>query len=190
MLPALLVLFTLVNVADLGTAENEKMERGFAQLASIPAAIKKRHHQFPECLRLDSPAMAGFSRALYARLDDDNELYAIMCEPSAYNFPYAVYIVNNGHMDEAERILFAEYDPAGGWRGSHVIHNPSFDGATRRLSGFSKSRGPGDCGSKVNLAWDGEQFNMIEYRYKDECDGNFSAPFPLIYKSKKARRRR
>jgi len=150
--------------------------------AKLPAALIKRHQSFPGCVRLNGPVMPKNGSHIHARLDEDTELFAIMCEPSAYNFPYAVYIVRDGSYDDAERVYFADYALETGWYGAPVLYNPDFDQKTGLLSSFSKSRGPGDCGSRGVYKWDGNQLVLQEFRYKDECDGDISTPFPLLYK--------
>ena len=183
MTPLFVVLAALINIADLPGESPEMAAASPAQ--AVPSALARRHRQFPGCLPLSHPSMPKSALAFRTRLDKNNELFAILCEPAPYNFPYAIYIVNNGHMEEAERMLFAEYSDESGWYGSNVLYNPWFDREHKLLRGFSKSRGFGDCGSKSAYKWDGDMLIMMEYRYKSKCDGDIEAPFPSLYSRRK-----
>ena len=41
---------------------------------------------------------------------------------SAYNWPYVVYLVRDGYVEDAERVFFADYSLTTGWTGDQ----PSF----------------------------------------------------------------
>lgn len=148
----------------------------------FPADLLKRHMEFPGCIDPADQTMPKGDLGFTVRLDESTELYGILCETAAYNWPYAIYIVRDGYYFDAERVLFADYAIETGWIGSNLLYNASFDAATRQLRGFAKARGLGDCGSQTALEWDGNQFNLMEFRYKQECDENVDQPFPLIYK--------
>ena len=151
-------------------------------VAKLPAEIIARHQQYPGCVSHNDPVMPPEGVVFQARLGNDAEIYGILCEPAAYNWPYAIYLVRDGDTENAERLMFADYDQSTGWTGTDLLYNASFDKDTGLLRGFSKARGLGDCGSLTTLKWDGEQFALIEFRYKDACDEDINTPFPLIYK--------
>jgi len=153
------------------------------QITELPAKLAQLHQKFPGCLRLDDPMMPPAGTVFRGRLGATTQVYGILCEASAYNWPFAVYLVRDGVFEEAERLYFADYSHEGGWTGTDLLFNASFDEKTGQLQGFSKARGLGDCGSLIRLKWNpaNEQFALMEFRYKEECDENVSIPFPLIY---------
>jgi hypothetical protein len=151
-------------------------------VSKLPPALLTRHMQHPGCIAPDDEIMPQEDNFFHARLDSETELYGILCETSAYNWPYAIYVVRSGYLDDAERVLFAEFDGDTGWTGSDRLMNAQFEAKTGLLKGFSKARGPGDCGAQSALKWDGDRFVLVEYRYKSTCDGTATEPFPLIYK--------
>ena len=147
----------------------------------LPDDLVARHRQYPDCIRLDDPIMPREGRFFHARLDKETEIYGILCEPASYNWPYVIYLVRDGISGDAERLRFADYDRTTGWTGTDVLYNASFDRKTATLKAFSKARGLGDCGAKTTLKWHDKQFNLVEFRYKENCDGDIDKPFPLIY---------
>ncbi len=151
-------------------------------MPKIPATLLARHQQFPGCLKLNDPSMPPAGLAFQGHLNDYTQVYGILCETSAYNWPYAVYLVRDGEFDDAQRVYFADYTNDGGWVGIDLLYNATYDDKTKQLQGFSKARGLGDCGSLTRLKWQEEQFALMEFRYKEECDMDVAKPFPLIYK--------
>jgi len=148
----------------------------------LPADLLAYHQKYPDCAPLSDPMMPPVGTTFSAQLDKNTRLYGILCEPSPYNLPYAIYLVRGRDAKGAERLNFADYERSSGWAGTNLLYNAYFDKKTGTLNGFSKGRGLGDCGSQNTLQWDGNQFSLMEYRYKEECDGKVDKPFPLIYK--------
>ncbi len=160
--------------------------------AHLPAALMQIHQKSTGCVGFDELEEHSIPLAdafFHHRINKTTELYGVICEYAAYNWPFAIYIVRDGDAANAERMLFADYDIAGGWTGSDVLYNAYFDQETGELHGFSKSRGFGDCGSLSTLKWEDDRFVLLEYRYKDACDGGINTTsFPLIYKRRIIRR--
>ena len=152
------------------------------QTSKLPAKMAARHQQFPGCLKLNDPNMPPEGIVFQDRLNETMQVYGILCETSAYNWPFAIYLVRDGELSDAERLYFADYSNDTGWTGTDLLFNASYDPKTKQLQGFSKARGLGDCGSLIRLKWTDEQFALMEFRYKEECDEDISKPFPLIYK--------
>ena len=105
------------------------------------------------------------------------------CWSAAYNFGAKVYVEAAGEFFVQ---YFANYGGEDlGWVGSPHLVNYSYDPATKTLSDFNKSRGPGDCGSAGTWRWNGYLFRMEEFRYKDCDDGpvdeNAEIEFPIVY---------
>ena len=174
--------FAAALVLSLATGTPQQLQARSAAKAQIPAALLTLHQKYPDCVRPDDPTMPKRHNSFIAKVADKTMIYGILCEPSAYNWPYAVYVVRNGKAQNAERLNFAKYERASGWTGSNVLFNAQYDPESKQLESFSKARGAGDCGSQSILQWDGSQFTLIEYRYKEQCDGKTDKPFPLIYK--------
>lgn len=59
----------------------------------------------------------------------------------------------------------------------------SFDVDQQTLTIFAKARGIGDCGWFAQYQWNGSTFDVIEFRAKNECDGNYIEPenYPQLY---------
>lgn len=151
--------------------------------AGLPAEMLKRHMEFPGCTDpADEIMPKGDDLGFRARLDEGSELVGILCDGGAsYNAPYAIYIVREGLFADAERKYFADYALETGWYGSSVLYNASFDVRSGLLRGFAKASGFGDCGSQTALKWDGNDLAMVEFRFKQDCDGRSDRLFPLIY---------
>ena len=60
---------------------------------------------------------------------------------------------------------------------------PTYEPDQETLTIFTKYRGLSDCGSYSEYQWQGDRFELITYRSKEECDGNAIAPteYPQIY---------
>ena len=152
------------------------------EVTTLPPKLIELHERYPGCVKLNDPVMPRSHYAFSAKIDGETEVFGILCEPSTYNQPYAIYIVREGYYEDAERVFFADYNLESGWTGTDLLYNAYFNKNNGVLKGFSKGRGLADCGSQISMKWDGEQFSMMEYRYKDACDENTEKPFPLIYK--------
>ena len=46
----------------------------------LPAKLIARHQQYPDCLKLNDPLMPQEDISFHARLDEETELYAVLCE--------------------------------------------------------------------------------------------------------------
>lgn len=159
-------------------------------LAALPAELVERHKAFPGCVDpADESMPKGNELAFRVRLDESAELVAILCEPEEYNRSYAVYIVRDGGYSDAERQFFADYSADTGWIGRPVLNNAAFDGRAGLLRSFAMDRALADCGSQSALQWDGNQFNLVEFRYKPNCDNDTAKPFPLLYSRRIAKAR-
>ncbi len=148
----------------------------------IPPALLARHYAFPGCLRFDNPAMLREGVMFTAQLDETHRLYAILCEPAPYNLPYAIYVVRDGNLAEAQRIYFPRFRESHGWEGTDRLYNAIFDRRDGKLRAFSRFRGAGDCGAQAVYQWREDGFALLEYRLKETCDSRIDTPFPLIYR--------
>ena len=69
------------------------------------------------------------------------------------------------------------------WEAPGVGGLPEYDPKQQTLTVFSKARGLGDCGTLAQYQFADNAFQLMEYRAKLECDGNYIEPedYPLIY---------
>ncbi len=60
---------------------------------------------------------------------------------------------------------------------------PSYNPEQKTLTMVTQYRGLADCGSMAQYQWQGDNFELLEYRSKAECDGNYLKPeqYPKIY---------
>ncbi len=119
--------------------------------------------------------------SLGQRNGKDMALVLIACDSGAYNFGSVVMIAERPMEDPNARWTFrkAKFEAPTGWGDEEQVAqvvNASFDPATGILSEFAKGRGPGDCGTSNNFAWDGEQFRLAEQHFMDECRGAWDWP--------------
>ncbi len=117
------------------------------------------------------------------RLDAQSSLALIPCWAGAYNFGYTAYRLDRYG---AEQLLFAAYSDEGGWSGTKYLVNPYFDERYNRLHDFFKGRGLGDCGSIGLWQWNGYDFSLLQYEYREECaglsEGEELGRFPIIFR--------
>ena len=53
----------------------------------------------------------------------------------------------------------------------YALSNPSFDAASKRMHMGHKGRGMGDCGVVGQWKWTGQDFMLMRYWNKPDCDG-------------------
>lgn len=149
-----------------------------AATPEVPVALLERHRADPECEPLAD--LANGRDITVAALDADHTLYILPCWSGAYNFSSRLYV---GSGDSFEQLAFAEYSSSFGWSATTTLVNAYFDETDKSLTSFNKGRGIGDCGSTGRWQWQGYGFRMLEFAYKDACDGEGGEPgdFPVIY---------
>lgn len=102
-------------------------------------------------------------------------LVLLNCGAGAYNFSSGVYV---GQRDAKDKWTFApakfDYNPTGLSEKSNLalMVNADWDSDGQTLSGFSKGRGLGDCGSSESYVWDGSIFRLKEAMAMDQCRGS------------------
>lgn len=120
-------------------------------------------------LRCEPGARSG-PDVTYARLDARTTLALLPfpCENGAYNFfSYALLIDQKGKVRPATFDLRNEMGDQ-----DHVMVNPSWNPAARKLFTESKGRGLGDCGDMNHYVWDGVRFRLIDRIEMAECRGS------------------
>lgn len=108
-------------------------------------------------------------------------LYLLSCEMYAYNSLEKAYIVDDY---STTLVSVAEVSPTGSIFATNDLMGAGFDAATNTLGTFSKGRGVGDCGQSAIYTYDvrEQKFALTEARNKQECDGDFDAEWPIVYK--------
>lgn len=119
-------------------------------------------------------------------MSEESALWEIACDTFAYQGHSVFAIVYTP--DPAKQFEFVMFDaPKGKIRSTDAnqLMSPSWDIKNRIVTGLSKGRAQGDCGTleRHQLGEDG-QFTLIEYREKENCDGKVVPPqqWPLVYR--------
>lgn len=107
-------------------------------------------------------------------VDENARIYILPCGgPGAYNFPQTLVI-----HDASNDLVRTLGLPIMGEKGPTIMYTPynaGWDPTQSKLSAFFKARGLGDCGSIQTWNWRGgyySNFQLVEARFKDECDGS------------------
>lgn len=122
-------------------------------------------------------------------LNEQEYLIEILCFFGAYqgNYQYFLYTIKNSQSN-IKSLYFQEFRKD--TKASTKIENtsslggiPDYNRDSKILTIYSKGRGLADCGSLAQYQWKNSQFQLLEYRMKEECDGNYILPehYPQIY---------
>lgn len=149
----------------------------------IPTDLLDRLRADPECDPLES--LANGRDFQVGKIDAERTLYILPCWSGAYNFGSKVFVASEAEGSEMQ--YFSSFYPHMGMIAASYVVNASYDEATRTLSGYTKARGIGDCGSAGEWVWTDFGFALKTFRYKecsdtavpDESDGDF----PLVYEA-------
>lgn len=102
-------------------------------------------------------------------------LVMLNCGAGAYNFSSGIYVGQRG-TDGKWKFEPAKFDyGATGFSADSkipILVNADWDTATQTISGFSKGRGLGDCGSSESWVWDGTLFRLTDATIMGECRGS------------------
>ena len=132
--------------------------------------------------------------------DDPNpepgEIYALSGNLLAYRFEcramsgaynaWSGLVIALRDKPEAGRVVQLPYPPgetAVAGIEKQLVVNAGFDAKTLTLSMFSKSRGPGDCGSSGEWVFDGTAFRLTRYQAMPICAGLVSDEWPVIHRA-------
>jgi hypothetical protein len=162
----------VVNAAKPGAAPQDK---------TFPKAVLAKGRA--ACGKDDPNPEAGEINALSGNLLG----YWFECRAmsGAYNSWSALFIAPRDK-PEAARLVQLPYprgEVANEGIEKHLIVNAGFDEKTLKLTMFSKSRGPGDCGSAAEWVFDGKEFRLTRYQAMPICAGLVSDEWPVIYRA-------
>jgi hypothetical protein len=102
------------------------------------------------------------------QLETGRTLILLACGSGAYNVTQIALIAEQ--RDGRLAIRRARFDAASDKPDAALI-NADYDGDRRLLTEFSRARGLGDCGTRSDYAWDGEQFRLVRREAMEECRG-------------------
>jgi hypothetical protein len=108
-------------------------------------------------------------------------LWSIPCGGGAYNSWNRFYI--SPSRAPLERANFLRHVTVEGHDDINIT-NAVLDPAKGLIKSFSKSRGPGDCGSDETYAWNGTDFVLAQSREMVPCGGIVSDYWPSVYQSR------
>ena len=114
-----------------------------------------------------------------AQLSKTAILYAIPCTVGAFNVSYRLYRRETGEIGGVETLYFATWSQEHGWGGTDLLLNIDADGP--RLSAFSKTRSPGDCGNTAQWLWSDNAYRLMRYTAQDTCAGTVDENWPVIF---------
>ncbi len=157
------------------------------QRKKLSPILKKHHLSFPDCGLVDTNTAQHDLRFFTYPLDKTTELYGLLCDSSAFNTSFALYLVRDNNFHNTERLYFPSYSKALGWTGSNTLYNASYDPDTKLLNSKTKFHGQKDCGNKATYKWTGKGFRLLAYRTKERCSRSTAHKWPLVYRYKKNR---
>lgn len=153
--------------------------------------IKKIYHKRKSlnlCEGDIDQSISSDSSSVY-KLKDNQYLIEILCFLGAYqgNYQYFIYTINDSQK-EIKPLSFQTFTRTK--NNDLKIQNnfnlggiPDYNEEDKLLTIYTKGRGLADCGTFAKYKWKDSQFNLLEYREKKDCDGNYLQPenYPQIY---------
>jgi hypothetical protein len=124
------------------------------------------------CAKADAAGTLPTPQAEFHALDDDATLVLIGSSCPAYNPLSLIFIkYRTGLVRPA---FFGPHPFAEPY--DQVVHLPGarWSGVQRKLIARSKGRAAGDCGEYGEYAWDGQYFQLTDYRIMPVCRGSFT----------------
>ncbi len=108
-------------------------------------------------------------------------LVELLCFMGAYqgNYEYILYEPNSQEDIKSLTLETFDTDKLGKITKNHtelITGIPDYNSAEQTLTVFTKYRGLGDCGSFAKYKFSGKTFQIIEYRLKEKCDGQYLEP--------------
>jgi hypothetical protein len=115
-------------------------------------------------------------------LGNNRYMVMLLCYTGAYQGSYSFVVYTASDTEPSVKLLSLDvYEPdaSGAYKPAKaraIGGLPTFDPGSQILNVYSKSRGLGDCGSWAHYQYKNNQLELIEYRAKFECDGNYIDP--------------
>jgi hypothetical protein len=110
-------------------------------------------------------------------LDRGRILWSVPCGAGSYNTWNQFYI-----QPPRAAIAMALFTgkPVGDGEEAIGVINPTIDPAKGTITGFSKARGLGDCGTAETFAWNGTEFALVDMKEMVPCGGITSDFWPSV----------
>lgn len=117
------------------------------------------------------------------QIDGQKYLVKVGCFLAAYQPSIEFWLyqkTNTASGVDVKPLNLVEYREEDGKTTRNEVHNigglATYDEGQRQLTVFTKFRGIGDCGTFSEYRFDGNKFELVNYRAKFNCDGNFMPP--------------
>jgi Protein of unknown function (DUF1176) len=98
------------------------------------------------------------------------KLVEIYCWRAAYQAGSIFLAVDPKKPDKA-RLLRYQHWTSKGLTWVYSLTEPTYDPETKKLASAHKERGVGDCGTIGEWKWTGTEFRLINWWFKEACDG-------------------
>lgn len=150
--------------------------------------IYEQKNNFQLCQGDIDQSISRDSSSVY-RLKENQYLVEILCFLGAYqgNYQYFFYQLNDAN-SPINPLSFQEFrqNKSNDFRVKSSVNIggiPDYHQENKILTIYTKGRGLADCGSFAKYQWQDAQFELLEYRVKEQCDGNYLEPenYPQIY---------
>ncbi|MGB7444538.1 MAG: DUF1176 domain-containing protein [Coleofasciculaceae cyanobacterium] len=134
------------------------------------------------------PEAAETESSLY-QVGEKKYLVQLMCFMAAYQGAYEYLLLTqtpNGLEAQPLTLTRFEEDSTGKLQKTDarsIGGLTEYDPEKQLLTVFTKYRGIGDCGSLAQYKFSEDQLQLVEYKAKQECDGNYVEPdeYPQVY---------
>ncbi|ALA16834.1 MULTISPECIES: DUF1176 domain-containing protein [Chelatococcus] len=115
------------------------------------------------------------------RLTPDLNLWGLRCSEGAYNFGNTLLVGrDDGPVEQIELEVPTPLEER--LNGAELV-NGFFSPADMTLTGYTKSRGMGDCGSLARWVWDGKRFRLVHLKAMPSCRGILSEDWPSLWQA-------
>ncbi|MCE7932272.1 MAG: DUF1176 domain-containing protein, partial [Xanthomonadales bacterium PRO6] len=118
-------------------------------------------------------------------LADGRTLVQLGCYAGAYNFGSSWFLLAQGQSPQRIAFPVPAEDGSGRMATTGELVNAGYDAASGTLGMFSKGRGIGDCGASGEWTWDGQRFQLLEYRSMGDCQGVTMDFWPQLWRTQR-----
>ncbi len=166
----------LQNIAEIEPLDNE----------TIITKITKEQEELKVCAK-ENFIISSENTTIH-KLTNTQYLVEIICFLGAYqgSYQFFQYSIDEGNHSINSLIFTTFEEKENGLmitQTNLLTGYPDFNLETQQLTVDRKARGLGDCGSQGLYQWQDSHFDLVEYRYKGECDGIYIPieEYPIIY---------
>ena len=140
----------------------------------LPDAVAMHGYRVFDC---DMENMLQGYGAIVMGAGNGNVLYMVPCQPGDVNIEHYVAMTGPAHGNFANFYDF-ETPPDFNQPNESIIINPEYHAESGTLTSVRFDSHESDCGVYTKHAYvaDGDFFELLEYRKKTNCDGQYTAP--------------